>query len=104
MALSGVNEKKIKTKSSEIIRLAEEASKKLQEFELLVKDSNAFFKGDIYNATESKTESMAVCFPTVKNNILSYSEDLLNLLATFKSQTEKQKLAIQEKKIEFEVK
>ena len=47
MTVSGVNNAKIKNNSEEIIKLAEDASKKLQEIELLIKDSNAFFKGDI---------------------------------------------------------
>ena len=103
MAVSGINSTKLKNKSQEIIKISEDASKKLQEIELVVKDSNAFLKGDIYDAIEEKIETMAITFPIVKDNINSYSEDLLNLVNQFNQQTDKQILATHEKKIDFDV-
>jgi hypothetical protein len=104
MAVSGINDTKLKNKSQEIIKCAEEASKKLQEIELLVKDSNAFFRGDIYNAIEEKIDTMSLTFPIVKDNIISYSEDLINVINQFNVSNDTQALAIQNKKIDFDVK
>lgn len=103
MAISGINESKLKTKANEIANYAEEASKKLQEIELLIKDSNVYLKGDIYEAIEKKVDTMAVTFPTVKENINSYSEDLTNIINSFKEKKDENVLAATSKTINFEI-
>ena len=76
----GINTSSVEMLSSEILDLADKAISKLYDIEALVVGSENYFKGDYAKI--------------LKNNIISYAEELNRLTAGYKSQSEEMDLTI----------
>ena len=92
----GINEDKLKLLTEEIQELANSAAQKLTEIQLLVNDSSTYFKGDAYQAYKEKFNQLSTTFPNVKNNIISYAEELTKVIELYNEDQDLAKLTIED--------
>ncbi len=87
-SVHGVNFANLEQEALKILDIADEAIARLYDIESLVDDSSAYFKGDFLAACRDKTSDIATSFLTVKNNIISYAEELRRLMAKYQTENE----------------
>ena len=75
----GINEQKIDKLVLDINNYAERINNVLNNMEDLVNSTNSFFLEEVGNEFRNNFKQLSSNFPTVKTNILSYSQDLIKV-------------------------
>lgn len=84
----GINTDSMDMIITEILDYADMAMEKLYDIETLVSNSESYFKGDAQKVLRKKFNDISVSFPAVKNNIISYAEELNRLKSAYIEQNE----------------
>lgn len=84
----GINTEKMQILCDEILEYADQANKILYDIEGIVDESSNYFKGDCFYPCKNKFEQIALSFPAVKGNIISYAEELDKLTRLYQDEKE----------------
>ena len=92
----GINEENTNMVATDILDLADASIARLYDIEALVSDSEQYLQGDIQEALKKKFAELAANFPTIKENIISYAEELNRIVNLYHIQEENLNLEIRQ--------